>query len=395
MSLFQTPFSPRTTPLARPLTEGASLDLDWVGALKKILAAPNSVRVHYQPIVDLQRGVVRGYEALARFPDAAGVQPRDWFDAAARLGFSGALEAQLTQAALVSRPLLTRDRFIAVNVSPAALLSDEVTAVLAAEASLEHIVLEVVDQNDGADVDDLRFRLDELRARQALIAVDDAGSGYSSLDRVIALRPHFVKVDGSVIAGIERDPGRVEMIRTLGELAARLDARVVAEGIETTEQLDTLVRLGVPMGQGFALGRPAPTMGELNRTVATHMRQRTSGGVSAQQLGALVELAPAVPLSCGPAAVAQVFAGQPHLEHAVVLATDGRPAGVIDRPAHERGTLPRLPLCLLGVLPVADAARRAMARPLATRFDPVVAVDQQGAYLGVVPIDRIVGALAR
>lgn len=376
-------------------TAAARHDEGWTLALQRILAEPQCVRVHYQPIVDLQRGIVRGYEALARFPEADGIGPRDWFDAAARLGFAGALEAQLMQAALVTRPLLVRDRFIAVNVSPAALLSHEVQAVLAAERSLEQLVVELVDMEDGADPDAVVAMLGTLRARGVMVAVDDAGAGSGTLERVGRLRPHFVKVDGSLITGIEHDDARAEMVRTLGEFATRLDAWVVAEGIETPEQLDALVRLGVPLGQGYALGHPTAAMGELDRELAGRMRRRTLTGVAVDRLTGLLNKAPSVPHAGGPNAVTEAFARTPEADHVVTVGSDGRPVGVLDRPAHERGTTPRPPLCLLGVMPVADAARRAMARPLATRYDPVAVVDQRGAYTGVVSIDRIVGVLAR
>lgn len=369
----------------------------WVSALEHILAEPQCVRVHYQPIADLQRGTVRGYEALARFPETANVRPRDWFDAAARLGFAGALEAQLIEAALVARPLLTRDRFIAVNVSPAALLSAEVRAVLAAEPSLDRLVVEVVDQPDGADQGAVIAVLAELRRRGAMVAVDDAGPGARSLDRVAALRPNFVKVDGSVIAGIAEDAQRATAIRALGEFAAGLDAWIVAEGIETPAQLDVLVRLGVPLGQGYALARPAAALGELDRGVAARMRGSGTLGPSAapERITGLVEPAPSVPVAGGPAAVTASFQAHPEAAHVAVVAPDGHPCGVIDRPAHQRGTLPRTPLCLLADMPIADAARRAMARPLSTRFDPIAVVGHDDAYVGLVPIDRIVGALAR
>ncbi|WP_354698658.1 hypothetical protein DSM112329_04348 [Paraconexibacter sp. AEG42_29] len=386
---------PAVTAVPDPVPAADRHAQGWTDALQRILAEPHCVRVHYQPIVDLQRGAVRGYEALARFPEAAGVGPRDWFDAAAQLGYAGALEAQVMQAALVTRPLLTRDRFIAVNVSPAALLSAEVQAVLAAEHSLERLVIEVVDQPDGADLDDVAAALTRLRARGALVAVDDAGAGARSLERVTALRPNFVKVDGSLITGIDADDTRLEIVRTLGQFAARLDAWIVAEGIETAEQLDVLVQLGVPLGQGYALGRPSAAMGELDRTIAQRMRTRTPNPAAAERLSGLMDRAPAVPVAGGPGAVTEAFASHPAADHVVVLTPNGHPCGVIDSPAHQRGTLPRAPLSLTGGVPIADAARRAMARPLATRFDPVAVIGEDDAYVGLVPIDRIVGALAR
>lgn len=388
---------PTPTPSPDDPPAAAWHDGDWVARLREILADPRSVRVHYQPIVDLQRGMVRGYEALARFPEAPGITPRDWFAAAARLGYAGALEAQLLQAALVTRPLLVRDRFAAVNVSAAALLSDEVRVVLAAERSLEQMVVELVEDEDGggADADAVAEALAELRKRGAMVAVHVAGGEDRSLDRVAALRPHFVKAGGALVARAEQDNACAEIIRALCRFATRVDAWVVAAGIETPEQLDALAGLGVPLGQGFALGRPVASMGELDRDVARRMRRRSLGGSDTERLAGLGEAALVVPAQDGTTAVTGAFAADPEADYVVVLGSGGRPCGVVDRTGHEHGAVPLPPLCLDGVTPVADAARRAMARPLESRFAPIVLVDPQGGYAGVVAIDRIVGALAR
>jgi len=370
----------------------SSHDAEWSAALQRILADPRRVRVHYQPIVDLQRGTVRGYEALARFPEAPDVPTVAWFDAAARLGFAGALEAQVMTAALVARPLLLRNRFIAVNLSPTALVSDEVAAALQASPRLDSIVLELTE--DGGPQDTLRLRaaIDLLRARGAGLAVDDGGAGYGSLDRIMALRPQFLKIDGSVTQGIADDPSRIAMVRTLSDLAARLEAWVVAEGIESDEQLDQLARLGVPLGQGYALARPAPAMAEIDRDLVRRMRQRALSGVRGTGVAPLLERVPAVPVD--PEAVRVAFSSQPHLEHVVTIDRTGRPVGVLDRVSFDRGVGPREPLRLPPATPLADVARRAMARPLAQRWDPVVCVDDAGTYQGVVPLDRVMGALA-
>ena len=367
-------------------------DLAWSSALQRVLAEPRRVRVHYQPIVDLQRGSIRGYEALARFPEAPALSPRAWFDAAERLGCAGALEAQLIQAALVAGPLLVRNRFVSVNVSPAALLSAEVQTALGAERRMQHIVVEIT---DGAEADPtaVRAAVDALRAAGAAIAVDDTGAGVDSLDRVVALRPHYIKVAGRVIAGIDSDRTRVAMVETLAQLATKLDSWLIAKAVETDEQLDVLVRLGVPFGQGFALGHPAPAMAELSPDVKARIRRRSLSAAQVAALAALVERVPAVGAS--PQAVAAAFASDRQLEYVVCVDSGSYPLGVLDRPAHERGTAPRPPLYLPASISLHEGARRAMARPLSTRFDAIVIVDEDGAYAGLVPIDRLVSALTR
>lgn len=367
-------------------------DEEWAAALARILDDPRRVRVHYQPIVDLQRGVVRGYEALARFPEAPEVPTAAWFEAAARLGCAGELEAQVVTAALVARPLLVRNRFIAVNLSAGALLSDEVAAALRDAPRLDSIVVELGDRSGGPDTAELRVAVDALRARGAGLAVDDGGAGYDNLDRIAGLRPQFLKLDGALTLGMPDDESRTALVRTFCDLAARFDAWIVAEGIERAEQLDALARLGVPLGQGYALGRPAPAMAEIDRDLVRRLRQRALVGVRGTGVEGLVERLPAV--AADPTAVRVVLDAQPHLEHVVTVDAAGRPLGVLDRAAFERGEAPREPLCLRAQATPGDLARRAMTRPLAQRWDPVVCVDDAGAYVGVVPLERVVGVLA-
>jgi len=376
-----------------PIESPKTSDAAWTAALQRVLAEPQRLRVHYQPIVDLQRGTVRGYEALARFAESPEVTPRAWFDAAARLGVSGALEAQVVQAALLSRPLLVRQRFVAVNISPAALLSSEVQAVLGSERRLEHLVVEVVDRDDGADPRVVRAAVDALRAAGARIAVDETLDAAGALDRVVGLRPDFIKINGRIVHGIEHDPTRVEMVRTLSQLATRLDAWLVAAQIESEAQLDAIIRLGVPYGQGYVLGRPAPAMSELAADIRARVRRQALPTAHVSGLTALLERAPAVTTSRR--AVTEAFEGAPLLEHVVCVDSDDRPLGVVDRPAHERGGAPRPPMCLPETMTLHDAASRAMARLLESRFDPIVVVDDEGSYIGLVPLDRIVSALAR
>ncbi len=369
-------------------------DAAWALALQRVLAEPQRIRVHYQPIVDLRRGVVRGYEALARFPEAPEVPPRAWFDAAARLGYAGAFEAQVVQAALVARPLLVRDRFVAVNVSPAALLSAEVQTALGSERRLEHIVVELTDHVDGADPASVRAAVDALRAAGGGIAIDEAGAASNSLERVMAVRPHYIKVSGSVVAGVAQDLTRVSVIESLSELATRLDSWLIGKGVETEAQLQTLMRLGVPFAQGYYLGHPAPAMAELAPGIRAIIRQQAmETGTEVAILAGVLDQVMAVEAS--PQAVADAFVADPQLEYVVCLGGDHKPLGVLDRPAHDRGNSPRPPMILPTSMPLNEAARRAMSRGLATRYDPIVCVADDGLYAGVVQIDRLVLALTR
>jgi EAL domain-containing protein (putative c-di-GMP-specific phosphodiesterase class I) len=390
--------TPAAAPLA-PLPRAA----DWPTALGYVLARPRHLRVHFQPIADLRRGEVCGYEALARFPP--GVLPEDsapgaWLYAAAQHGLSGPLEALLVRAALASRAVVTRDRFLAVNVSPAALVTPEVGGAFLEQARLDGIVVELTGGADAGDPLGVREIVDHLRRRGARIAVDDAGARFGTLQRITALRPQFIKIDAAVIADVDHDETRVAMVRTLAGFAARIDAVLIAEGVERLEQLDTLVRLGVPLAQGFAIGVPAVAMTEMDRTLARHLRDRaaavpTGAGLAVSGIGELADPSPSLVAPAHRADIAAVLARHPAATGLALLDERGRPVAVLERTAFLHGLgEPTHPLVLPAATTVRDAARRAVARPPGHRYDPIACVDGLGRYAGLVPIDRLIERLA-
>jgi predicted signal transduction protein with EAL and GGDEF domain len=99
--------------------------------------------------------------------------------------------------------------------------------------------------------------LDQVRDR-ARLAVDDAGAGYAGLRHILELRPHFVKLDISLVRNVDNDPARQAMVIGMAHFATYVGCDLIAEGVETANELTTLKLLGVPFGQGYLLGRPAP-----------------------------------------------------------------------------------------------------------------------------------------
>ena len=106
----------------------------------------------------------------------------------------------------------------------------------------------------------LQHKLALIRDRGGFAAVDDAGSGYSSLKHIMEIRPNFIKLDRSFVNGCNTEPAKAVLIDMIGKAANRLDAWIIAEGIENSDELDQLIRLTVPLGQGFYLARPEPAM---------------------------------------------------------------------------------------------------------------------------------------
>jgi EAL domain-containing protein (putative c-di-GMP-specific phosphodiesterase class I) len=211
------------------------------------------VKVALQPVVHLPDGKVVGYEALSRF---GGRVPTDrWFRGASRAGLGGELERLTVRNALALLPDLQDDAFLAVNVSPAALEDDQVIALLH-DSDLQRVVVEVTEHEAVADYVQMRMVLQRLRRAGARIAVDDTGAGFASLRHVLMLQPDVVKLDTSLSRAVHYDERQQKLVTALLTFAREVGSLVLAEGIETEEQLEALRELGMPLGQGWHLGVP-------------------------------------------------------------------------------------------------------------------------------------------
>ena len=219
------------------------------------IIAGGGPRVAFQPIVDLRTGRWTALEALARFPD--GRAPDLWFAEAERLGLGVPLEVAMLAAVGAAMAVLPPATRVAVNVSPAFVVDDAfLGAVVKADIDLRRMTLEVTEHAAVEDYARLAAALAPLRRRGVSLAVDDAGAGYSSFNHVLCCRPDVIKLDRSLVAGVDGDPARRAFVSAVVLLARDLGARVTAEGVETTAELDTVVALGVDNAQGYLFGRP-------------------------------------------------------------------------------------------------------------------------------------------
>jgi EAL domain-containing protein (putative c-di-GMP-specific phosphodiesterase class I) len=357
----------------------------WLRAVTGLLARPDGHALVLQPVVDLARGVVAGYEALSRFSVPPSDDPAQWFTAAGRVGWGGQLEALVLRRALELRALLPADRFLTVNLSPRVLDAPPLLAVLARASDLTGVVLELTEHEPFGDLDAVAASLAPWREAGAAIALDDAGAGYAGLQQLGVLRPQLVKLDRSLVTGIDRDPVKQALTESLGAVVGRLDAWLLAEGVERQEELDLLAGLGVPLAQGHLLGRPAPGPAELGVALACHLLGYADRRGEGERVGRLLE---PVPAAVGDAAQDALGAGGGDV--AVVLDAAGVPRELV---LGGRGRRPISLTVLVGEA-VGDVARRALTRPEAVRFDPLVCVDDRGLLLGVVRFERLVHALA-
>ncbi len=215
--------------------------------------------IHFQPIVELDSGEVMGYEALSRFPalrDGTTRPPDTWFAAAARAGLGVDLEIVTARRACDLARHLPPDRYVAINLSPLALLDPRVPALLEV-ADYVDIQIEVTEHSRVEDYGVLNLGLDACRAAGTKVAIDDAGAGFAGLQHITQLAPDVLKIDLSIVRNVDSLPLNRAMVAALVAYANRVGTTVVAEGIETDTEALTLNLLGVHRGQGFLFGRPA------------------------------------------------------------------------------------------------------------------------------------------
>jgi EAL domain-containing protein (putative c-di-GMP-specific phosphodiesterase class I)/putative methionine-R-sulfoxide reductase with GAF domain len=211
--------------------------------------------IAFQPVLALDSGAVVGFEALARFADARARSPDRWFADAWQAGLGCELELAVLRKALLSLPRLPGNSYLAVNVSPETAASPEILRLCTRHAA-DRIVLEITEHSCVDDYLVLSERARVLRKLGVHLAIDDAGAGFASLRHVLKLEPDLIKLDRSITHEIDTRVRHQSLAAALLTFARGTSASIVAEGIETAEELAMLKQLGVPYGQGYFLGRP-------------------------------------------------------------------------------------------------------------------------------------------
>ena len=224
--------------------------------IEKVMAL-GGPRMLFQPVVNLLDGRTMAYEALARFYDEPIRGPDRWFAEADGVGLGRDLEVQAVQTALSHLSQLAPDQLLGISLSPAKVLTDW-RAGLGSEVPWERVVVELTEHVVVEDYQAIQRALQSFREQGVGLSVDDTGAGFASLRHILDLAPDFVKLDISLCRGIDHDPARRALAAALVAFTRETDSALIAEGVETPEELATLKDLGVQYGQGYLLGRPAP-----------------------------------------------------------------------------------------------------------------------------------------
>jgi EAL domain-containing protein (putative c-di-GMP-specific phosphodiesterase class I) len=220
-------------------------------------SAMKSLWIAYQPIVRAN-GELYGHEALMRTREAALGNPALMLQAAERLhrlGDLGREVRRLAAAPATDRPDAAGTLF--VNLHPNDLDDDLLYSKDGPLAALaERVVLEITERASVENIQDLRSKVARLRTIGYRIAVDDLGAGYAGLTSFALLEPEIVKIDMSLVRDIDKMPVKQRLVASLSQLCREMGIMVVAEGVETAAERDTLVGLGCDLLQGYYFAKP-------------------------------------------------------------------------------------------------------------------------------------------
>ncbi|MCZ6462719.1 MAG: EAL domain-containing protein [Proteobacteria bacterium] len=229
------------------------------------LVLAEDVTMLYEPIVNLTTREILGYEALVRGPwDSELHSPGALFQMAHETGLVFELDCLCRRAALRGARGLPPGKLLFLNCLPTAIhdpgfRGDELRRTLESlRLRPSDVVFEISEKESIDNFTIFREARDYYADLGFKIALDDTGVAYGSLEAVMELSPDFIKVDLSLVRSIDTDPPRQELLRALHSVACKLKAEIIAEGIETSEELATIQSLGIPYGQGYLFGRAAP-----------------------------------------------------------------------------------------------------------------------------------------
>lgn len=240
--------------IANVLYPGVVADLEAAKEVDRVIR-DHAFAMAYQPVVDVDDGRVVIVEALARFVSEPYRAPDLWFQDAWRAGLGAELELAAAEAAVADLGALPDGCALAVNLSPPVVTRPRLRHLLGT-IDASRVVIELTEHAAIDDYPRVRNTLASLRALGVRLAVDDTGAGFASLSHIIKLAPDLIKLDYELIHGIAHDPVRRSLATAIVSFAADIGSDIVAEGVETEDELDVVRSLGIPYAQGYLLGRP-------------------------------------------------------------------------------------------------------------------------------------------
>ncbi|MBK7950173.1 MAG: EAL domain-containing protein [Deltaproteobacteria bacterium] len=219
----------------------------------------------YEPIVEVSSRTVFGYESLARGPERSRLHsPAALFGAAQEHGLVFELDCACRESGLRGAVDFPSGTKLFLNILPTTIhdpnfREDRLIETLEKrKLAPQDVVFEISEQESIRSFGSFLEMLDQYRRLGFQFALDDTGAGYAGLEELVELEPDYIKIDRSMVSGVDQDPARQDVLAALLQLADKMGAQVIGEGLDTLEELEMLGRLGIRFGQGWLFGHPTP-----------------------------------------------------------------------------------------------------------------------------------------
>lgn len=389
------------------------------------IIAKRKVKIHYQPIVNLKTGEIMGYEALSRGPECSFLHsPTELFQTAINNQMLYPLEQICREEALNNIDTLERFQKLFLNMN-AEVVNDPhfqngKTKKIVERRGLqpEQVTFEITERTAISDFDSFCRSLLHYRQQGYTIAVDDAGAGYSSLQSIAELKPEYIKLDMSIIREIHNSPPKQAIVEAMVKIATAVNAKIIAEGVETREELIELYNLGVNYVQGYFLAKPefpAPKVSAEAADIIENLNSAGRYGYSYNKLtglginiGEIVELNPVIEKDTAVSRVAQIL-DEKKLDGVVVVEND-EPVGLVmkNKLYYRLGTsygvslysnrpamlvMDTTPLIVEADMSLENVSQVAMSRE-ENLYDLIIVVNK-GRYAGVVSVMSLLNHITK
>lgn len=383
------------------------------------------IHMLFMPIASLKDGEPLGWEALVRGPEHSSFySPAALFSYAEETDSVFRMEQICRKRAFEQLRYLQPHQKMFINLDPRAIDDPHLlrgnTLKLLEESNLnpDNIVIEITERQAITNYPVFRKVIEEYRKKGYLIAVDDAGAGYSSLESITEIYPDFIKLDMSLIRGIDTDSIKQALLETFVQFANKVKCKIIAEGVETQKELKTLIELGVPYGQGFFLGKPAKGMTKIKGDAFTFIdsqqsKEKNQNYLHKGYLSTVGEITTKTLVATKQMRVRQIhqmFEQNQRIESIVILENQ-KPVGMLmrvhlyqilggqygialyyERPVSQ--VMHHNPLIVEQSEAVDEVAKLAMARDAYHLYDVVITTDQSGEYAGVVSVQSLLDKMA-
>ncbi len=402
---------------------GTELDLEHFKISNRFenILKGKQIDTHYQPIMDFSTGKIMGWEALSRGPkDSSFRSPVMLFELAEQLGRLFALEDVCRSAAISRLGEIEPNQKLFLNIHPRTMADSDFTpgktVALLEQVGLtpENIVFEITERHSVQDFSLFYRTLEHYRAQGFKVAVDDFGAGHSGLASLAEIQPEFIKIDMSLVKGVDRDPVKRALLETAITFANKIGSKVIAEGIETKGQAVCLMDIGAHCGQGYYLAMPEFPKPDLRIDTAV-LKPLTSGvnqkAISCSiPIGGLAEAPHGVNKEYLVNDAHQFFRNNGQFS-SLVVTDDDIPIGLIMEYHLNRQLTSRYGMALyykrpvLNIMdaepmivddktPIEQAAKAAMERNSLKAYDDII-VTRKGKLYGVISVQKVLNTMAQ